>query len=261
MVNEELINKRKIWYTYTPVLYALLEVCQKREVVFGDTKNSHWIRGLSFKSIQGIKYIFEEMGFYEKNYNIYISCAKYVHIPNFTFNLSKRSEETLKWFHDIAIHHIISYDFLLDFDSEKKNYDIMINEVLGLLYLFKKYNIKCFIQNSGYKNIHIVIPKENFNSTENILFVNSLINRFSIKTLCSTGIGVYNKIFKCPYSLVNDIVVLPQSIDKILFEKEICRMDTQEVLNNIMLKNRGFYFSNYSGVDENYYKFIKDLLF
>ena len=96
--------KRKQWYTKRVVKYCLVESIKNREVIIIDRKDSsHVVRGIFIKTVDYLDYYFKRFNFFEENYNMYISCSSYNHIPMFTFNLKLRSAETCWRFANEAI--------------------------------------------------------------------------------------------------------------------------------------------------------------
>jgi hypothetical protein len=134
---------------------------------------------------------------------------------------------TSKWFSEDAIKEMFSYDCLLDFDSEKDNINEMKKEYMRICNLLKSFDLKFNTYPSSSSGYHIVLDFDNFyfvpkfssdfSDTDSFnykisMFVDILKKRFCLKYLDTNGIGVYNKIRKCEYSLVNLHHVYPIGI-------------------------------------------------
>lgn len=242
-MNKELLNKRQKWYGFVPVLYELAKTMKDREVVFMDRiDNSKCIRGLCIRSADFLQYAFEKFDFYNRDYNIYISLAKYSHIPNFTYNLSERSKETNKWFHNQARSEIFEYDILLDFDMKKiENFNYMKNKVQLITNLLYINNI-CFSVYPSGNNFQIIIYSCNFDlGTDKLIpfskvFVEKIKERFNLEFLDLKGMGIFNKLRKCEYSLVSDKVVLPIKNDLVDIEDKVYSMQYDLIDSNIVLR-------------------------
>lgn len=273
-------KKRKQWYKKTYVQFELVKAMLHREVVFMDRlDNSKTIRGLFIKTTDYLNHVFKLFNFFEKDYNIYISLAKYDRIPNFTVNLKKRSNETSDWFNNKSFKSIIEYDMLLDFDrkhikNKKMSYLDMENEVKMMVKILDYFKIEYWVYPSG-NNFQIIIPSEIFEFNrdfDRILNQNTfnfkiryltqkIKETFRLKSLCMIGIGVHNKISKCPYSLIDNNVALPlYDLDKFNYNK----MDCNSILYNYPIYKRGLIIHNNMGLEnnkENMIRFLNKLSF
>jgi hypothetical protein len=209
--------------------------------------------------------MFQYFNFYVKDYNIYISLAKYNYMPKFTYNLKTRSEETRVFFDLEAENEIFSYDMLLDFDSKDiSEYSKMIKEIEWVLKTFDEENICYSVLPSG-NNFQIVIPDNNFDTRKifkrldeksynyRILkIVKNLKKRLNLTTLDLSGIGHLFKIMKCPYTLVGDKVVLPiENFENFSYNDVFYKT----VRKNIDLRDRGLCLKNDNGIDQNHKNF------
>lgn len=241
LVNEKLKEKRSKYYNQLYTKYNLVEAMKDREVVLMSyLNNRHCIRGLRITSTQFLETVFRVYKFFDKDYNIYVSVAKYKHIPTFDMRLENgiRSKETRKWFAEKSEKEIYSYDMLLDFDS-KGRFRRMVNEVSKMLYILKLYKIphNCFP--SG-KNYQIIIQGECFEKVNfiRILRITEQIKeRFNLQTLDLIGIGNKNKIRKCEYSVVLNKVCLPVKNMENLINYHPFNIDV--VLSSVLLYKRG----------------------
>lgn len=252
-----LLNKRKEYYNKTYVLFELVKTMKNREVVFISQKyNEKCIRGLCIKSVDYLKKVFEMFDFYNMDYSIYISNAQYSTIPQFTYNLRDRSKDTIKWFRENQ-NDVIEYDLFLDFDAkQKENFLDMFLELKYFTRLLDREKIKYYIMPSG-SGFHIIIPSEiiKLNSDyyntdlQDINSRNALIGRIiknikiilELKYLDLIGSGTLAKLRKCPYSLVYDKVCLPlENLENFKYYS----MDSNNVLNDVFLKERGLKYRN-----------------
>lgn len=261
---------RSNYYRQIYVLFELIRAMRGRETIFMDKEeHRNCIRGMKVVTINFLKKSFFDMCHFEsKNYNIYISCAKFKDIPPFTFNLGIRSAETRQWFENEALDLITDYDLLLDFDCPdnriRKDYLMEVKTVHDLL----NQNAICFYiihSGSGYQ---IVIPSSvyGFEKEKEIvdsktfrkpyILIREIKETFSLKYLDISGIGVYNKIMKCPYSLVDNTVCLPLNN----FSGQDFNFSSQYVLRVYPIKERGLCLHNNYGEQRNkdlFFKFCK----
>jgi len=257
-------ESRYNYYNKIFVLFELVKPMKDREVVFMDRlENWKCIRGLRVKTIDYLRLrLFDLFKFHDKDYNVYISCAKYSRIPPFTYDLSERSKQTKFWFDTSAKEDIISYDLLLDFDSKENRKDYL-KELKGFYNLLEKEKVCFYIIFSG-NNYQIVIPDNCLDKPilEDTIFINrkelatKIKEMFNLKYLDVSGVGVFNKIMKCPYSLVFDKVVLPLK----KFNGNDINFNAENVLTIVFVTNRGLQLHNDFGDisnKENFNKFCK----
>jgi len=266
-MEDNLMNKRKLYYTNIGVQFELIHAMKDREVIFMDRKDN-WkcIRGISIKSIEYLNKFFEYFDFFKKDYNIYISTAKYTQIPMFTLDLSKRQAETSKWFNEHAESMQYDYNILFDFDSkyrvktnkveehktilsngkEQKYYSNkwewvynrlqMRHDILRLLSIIpdKPY----YIIPSG-NNFQIVYNNITKATKEHIKeYISNIKEVYKLNHIDLAGCGHPFKIMKCPYSLVNDIVCYPINIvsERVLSDYDY--FDSNNILKNHKLGYR-----------------------
>lgn len=220
MLTTELINLREQYYSNKDNKNRLLLAMNKREVSFIDYDNPAWVmRGFSLRNETYLDTIFKYYNMLNnrtdmdtRNYNIYLSLAKYDFIPAFTLNLKERSAQTSKWFRESAHLHLMSYDMLLDFDRHKTtSSEKLQNEVYKMSCILDLYQIKYLMYPSG-SGFQIIIdscnfPKIDFNKIKRQTEL--IKKRFNISSLCLVGIGHMTKIRKCEYSIVNNKLVTP----------------------------------------------------
>lgn len=213
---------REAWYNNGAVMYELLRAMRDREVVLMDNDNHrnciHWLvvrNKAAFKNT-----LMDYYRLAEKNYNVYVSLARYDFIPPIPFDLKIRSEKSKEWNKE-AQSHILGYDMLLDFDYDKKHkkpFSYMQKMVYKMCQILDLYKIKYNVFPSG-NNFQIVIPYDNFKhhipkgmkAWEYVKLMTFLFReRFVLrKYLCLGSIGNWNKIRKCEYSLVINKPLIP----------------------------------------------------
>lgn len=249
-MNQEYLNKRKRYYTNMNVQHELLRTMKDREVIFMDRTDT-WkcIRGIWIKSIEYLNKFFDYFNFFERDYNIYISVAKYNYIPPFTLNLSKRSKETQKWFNsDKPNLERYDYNLLFDFDDKyriKKNNEWeWIIDKIGMIKNIKKVIILAkstpyYIIPSG-NNFQLVAENvSNLNITDIKKWTQKFKDKNKLLFLDMSGIGHAFKIMKCPYSMVGENVCLPMiNISDKAF-KDYNNFDSNIILKEIKLGFRG----------------------
>lgn len=250
----EILNKRKRYYEDIAVKFELLRAMKDREVIFMHRKeNWKCIRGMFITNIRALDYYFNRFKFFDKDYNIYVSCSKYKSIPKFTDDLKERSSQTSKWFEKENQDSIIDYDILLDFDSGKvDNFTYMKSEVIktGFFLIDNHINFNMYPSGSNYQ----IVIKNNqlFNLEEVLLFVTTLKKVLKLEYLDLKGIGVHNKIRKCEYSLVKDIVCLPQISVIDCNKTPYAFFDCNIILQKITLRRRGLkYLLDWKTEEEN----------
>ena len=230
-MNFQIVEKRKHYYSNLSVQFGLLRVMKDREVVFMD-RFDNWkcIRVLMIRNIQAIERFFNEFHFFEKDYNIYVSLAKYKNMPYFTTDLKERSKETLEWFKEKAKNEIYDYDIFLDFDCKNDNLFKLKQEVGNIVSFLDKNNI-CFSVYPSGTNYQIVIKNFNIIKLEEIKkFYDLLKEAGNLKYLDYKGCGVSEKIRKCQYSLVGETVVYPIHTTKHFIEFPYSYFDTTNIL-------------------------------
>lgn len=262
-MNQNLKNKRRHYYEKKYIQFELLNAMRDREVVFIDKDNpSHVVRCMFLRNLDNLEKAFQVFGFYNKNYNIYISVARYSNIPMFTPNLKERSTETSEWFRKEAKSKIINYDLLLDFDSKsQREWLKMKDQVFRTAKSLEISKVIFYLIPSG-NNFQIVIDSNFIPSimTKSLQIVKNMIEVLNMTYLDTKGIGSEFKIMKCPYSLVDDRVCLP--LDNLTYfdwDMRYNDFDCIRVLNKVPLKKRGlrqFNFLHFQDGKENFIKWL-----
>lgn len=267
-LNQNLLNKRNRYYKNYQVEWELVKAMKNREVVFMDGKdNRKIIRGIFINHPEQLRKAFEIFGFYRKNENIYISVAKYNHIPIFTPNLSKRSEFTNLWFRNEAKKEFVNYDLLLDIDIRKQTrFTEIKKKTLLLLRALHRYEVPFYFYPSG-TGFHIIIPAElvNFPREKHKLLIKEFQEKLEYDFIDSNGIGNLTKIRKCPYSLVDDRICLPiDNYEHFLNWYQYDLTDSNDHLFTTNFRNRGLKIINLSYLEngtEKFNNFLSDFGF
>lgn len=222
---------RKQYYDSLVTQNRLLKFMNEREVIFMDEfENWKCIRGLFIKNISFLQYCFEKFRFHDKNYNIYVSVAKYRKIPFFTMDLTKRSKYTSKWFKEDAEKEIFSYDIFLDFDKGKTRN----TEIIKMLKWLKYFDLEYRIYPSG-SNFQISLENSYLKYYETKKLIKNIKNTQHFKTLCINGIGNKDKIRKCEFSISNNNICLPIDNPTLaeLSDYNLYKLDNNfDILNN-----------------------------
>ena len=222
-MDDKLYLQRRYWYLNNSIQFELLKAMRDKAVsLMQRTNANNFIHWLVIRNLESFDLtLLKRYGICGEDRNIYVSLAKYDHIPSFTFDLKKRSYSCIGW-NKIAKDNIIDYDLLLDFDDKKKtknSFQELKKEVITMWKILSIYNIKFNCYPSG-NNFQIVISYENFkewySSDKEISkweYVGNITEQikkiFNLKYLCMNGIGLWNKIRKCEYSAVNNKVCIP----------------------------------------------------
>ncbi len=92
--------------------------------------------------------------------------------------------------------------------QEKKNFKKMMKQLHNTIEHLNINNI-CYRFYSSGQNFQIIIDNGTFNNEQILDIVFNFKKRMGFNFIDLNGIGVFNKIRKCEYSLVKDIVVFP----------------------------------------------------
>lgn len=255
------------WYLNKKVQYELVKSMKNREVVFMDRfENWRCSRGYRIGNVSFLNNVFKYIRFLDndkKNENIYVSCAKFKHIPMFTGNMGERADQCREWFNKYAENEVIGYDMLLDFDAQgdKKR---LIKEVKTMIKILD-INKVCFRVFPSGSNYQIVIDDSCFkpfelDDLERIkTIVKNIKEMFNLKTLDLKGIGDLRKIRKCEYSLVGLNVCLPFKNMDILDADYDIVFNYGLALTNLTIFNRGLMKFHDHGIlnKKNFEEFVK----
>ena len=103
------------WYNI-PVRFEIVKCTKKREFAFLKGLN---IRALNLYYIDQMDTLLKLSDYEAKRPNMYTSVAQLDFIPQFTYNLTRRSKETSVWFKEEYHKHVVGYDLFLDWDMEE----------------------------------------------------------------------------------------------------------------------------------------------
>ena len=265
------------WLDCKPVLFEMVKCTQKREFAFLKGIN---IRALNLFYVDQFNKILKLSDYTTKRPNMYVSVAQLDFIPQFTYNLSQRSKDTIEWFKKEYHKHIIAYDLFLDFDSkEGEDLSVVHSEVKEFKTWLDEWKLPYYSLFSGNKGFQIVIPYEYLPKELNFsvnamswgekgsvyewtkIVSERLKNVFSLSHLDLANSGVLNRLKKCSYSLVGDNVALPLN-DYDFSTWNIGKMHYNYVLKRTLIKNRGLLLRGHGLQKEelqgNLMKFIKE---
>lgn len=261
-MEQQLKNKlycfRKKYYENSFIIYELLRAMDKREVVLmGNLKDFSCIRGLRIGTEKFLKDIFRILDVYKKEYNIYISTARYSYIPPFS-KKEERKKSLDKWFSEIH-KYIIDYDIFLDFDYDESIKPFVFkNQVNRMFKILKKEKVPFLCHPSSDSGYQIILPSESFIDNKKFYskldkkkgfndyaksLVLSLKDNFHLKFLDTIGVGSLNKIKKCPYSICQNTILTPMNV----FRKSsiFTKIDVNSLLNTLSF-NKIIYYNNYA---------------
>lgn len=207
---QNLKNIRNRYYNKELIIKEIVKCMKNREVVFMDKGNNcKCLRGVKILTTSFFSWFCDHINFKNENYNIYISLAQYKNIPQ---------KDIKKWFKEESINNIESYDLLLDFDFNEdiNSYSIYLLQ-LEVFFNFLLLNKVCFYIIPSGRYYQIILPNNiwEFKPENNKIIqkgkdiISQIKLRFNLDFLDLKGVGVHNKIMKCPYSLVNDIICIP----------------------------------------------------
>lgn len=256
-------EKRKNWYSDEIVLKSIVNYAKYRELCFMKRENTtHCIRFLSVSSPEFLMRLFSQYHFFENDYNIYVSCAKFNKIPFFDLDLRKRKESYTEWKNNEALKSILTYDFMLDMDLNLENTK-ELNILSNFLTILNNWKITFYYYMSG-NGFQIVIPSSSWGFDKNNideemkrqkLIQLKIKSLFSIYFLCEVGLLNPFRLMKCLYSLVVDKPILDNHyiIDDLFIKNKL------EVINFFIIPN--IYIFNYGNKDnpEYFNKFITRL--
>lgn len=257
--------KRKRWYSKKYVRYNLLEAVKNREIALWNTDIYRgWIRGIFISQVSAFDYLFDAFNFFEKPYNMYVSNSKYKHIPPFTANLKKRSDETSKWFLNESHKYRYDYDILLDMDyNDVTTWDDFKKEVEMLFIILNRFKVTFRLIPSG-TGFQFIIPNPNFlkfTIDEIKRITEEIKNNLKLKYLCMGTIGQTTKVRKCEYSLSGTKVCLPLLEYYDLQHFTYNDVDCNNVLLNVSLFKRGLLTKNIENINSNAFESFLNHIF
>jgi len=245
ILNKKETELKKLWYKDINVYTNLFSFLAKKETFFKSKSfDEYCIRALNFMKLDFFEYTLKFYNFFERDYNIYISTAYYNFIPFFDLNLKNRSNQTNKWFLNMAEGNINDYDFLIDFDCKnKRDFNKMTKEIIFFLKLLNDNKVTFYIIPSG-SNFQVVLKNFNTFKKEEIKDI-SLFLKENLDLIYSdlAGIGTAFKIMKCPFGFVGNIGCIPLNENEIKDFKNIAKnykkyFNVKNILNKKLLNEK-----------------------
>jgi len=218
---------RNSWYNNPEVLFNIVGAIKERETVFlSKGADAPPIRNIMANYSGFLKSNLDAFRFFERDYNLYYSLARYKRMQVFSFNPVIRKEQRLAW-NDTAIGNTSSFDFGLDFDSEGLH-DVMTawNDCKKVKDLFDSYGVPYSLKFSGSKGFHITVPHNNLPNLRITSKVDDDMSLFnwlkSVATMLELKLGLPTldmgifdprRIWKADYSWVCEtgLIALPLS--------------------------------------------------
>ncbi len=256
--------------------FNVINYCRKREFAMIPK-----IRALKVHCIPDFLRVLDLVHWDKNKPKLYRSVAKLKDIPQFTFNMSKRSSETSEWFTNEFDALIYEYDLFFDFDcDDPSKINNALDEVKILASFLDEYQIPYYVLFSGNKGFHLYIdgkylPKptlENGSVQPHKKIQENIKEAFQFKYLDLRNNGVGNRLCKIPYSLCpcedNDFeegmnVVLPLSKEQ-MENFNLENMKLRNVINQVRPLNRRGLIERFENLSEdekklNVANFIKSI--
>jgi hypothetical protein len=258
----------KVWYSDDRVLYEIVKQLKGREATFigysTDKKKEYIFRCIKAHSIDYLKSNFNAFSFYSSNrvYNIYRSVALLKDMPMFSFNMEKRMEQQ-KEFNKEFTKYVQGFDFVVDFDGDDLEYDVVWQHVNIVRQLFSDGGVPFIIKTSSANGFHIEVPDFAMagDIDEKLMFGMRLMrNVKQLFQLSSVDMSIYNlrRIFKVAYSydIRTHKIAMPltdKEFQEIREDKSI--MDVNRAID--LVENRGLLCRDF--VPEKFRKMVDDL--
>jgi len=102
--------KKYDYYGRAYLGFKLIQNSKNREVA-----SIPLLRAGQIRSLNELNSLLDVCNWNKKKRNFYVSLAKISEIPNFTWNMSKRSNFTREWFREEFVKSIYEYDLYFDF--------------------------------------------------------------------------------------------------------------------------------------------------
>lgn len=202
--------------------------------------------------------------------NLYMSSANYSSFPNMIDGNGKRKKNLIFW--NYVREHILSYDFLIDFDLDCEEHRLdLLDELLKFKLILDTYKIKYYLLFSG-NGYHLIlidtgIPLKFTDDTDSTRLIyyyrlgHKLKETFRLKYSCLVGCGGYNRISKLPYSLYMNRIILP-------IEKKDMNLSYLNNINNFIYDQdkhtrefffrRGLHIQHETSGKEQFIEFLSD---
>jgi hypothetical protein len=273
LTREKILIERKVWYSFTPVLFEIVKILKNRELCFISQKGEKpkkIARYLIGFSIDYLKKHFKWINFDKFLINVYHSVAvlKPNSIPVFSYNLRVRTkQEDYKEFNKNYVNFVVGYNFFMDIDG-KENFEKCYEETKEIKKIFEEYKLPYYILNSSFRGFHLIIPARfmpDYPIPELVKIIAKVVYNikgiYDFETL-DTSITDLKRVCKCPYSCVGDgSVALPLTDEQFnTFNSEM--VTPKNILKNVFIKNRGLLLRTHGLSDEqlkeNVNKFLSD---
>lgn len=158
---------RKGYYNNIDILFNIVHQQRYRETFFlpysydekGKRKSNQPIRWLMANYTEMLKKHWETFEFFEKDMNMYHSIATYKDFPMFSYNWRIKAQQQEIWMKEFK-NHIVEYDLFIETDSKNLNESYV--DALNIKTFFDKYKAKYYVNFSGSKGFHFVIPAKEF---------------------------------------------------------------------------------------------------
>lgn len=248
LTREQILEQRKRYYNFSPVLYEIVKCLNGRELTFLSQKGEEKLKPVRFLIAHNVEYLkkhFKWINFEKSLLNIYHSVAFLKpNIPVFSYNLKERThKEDYLLFNKEYEKYVLAYNLFIDIDG-KEDWDLAYEEAIKLKQVLEEYDLPFYCINSSEKGIHFCIeskymPKMEINALLELLN-NVIYNLKGIYELSSldNSITDLKRICKVPYSCVGNVVCLPLD-DKMFNEYSPEMVTIPNVLKNVRIINRG----------------------
>lgn len=245
---------RDRWYNSSFTLLEMVKVLKGRECSFLESKvereterKSIPVRCVKAHNIDYLKKNFEAFAFFKKNYDVYYSVASFDGFPMFSYAPKQREEQQKLFFGVQFTSYWVGYDFVLDIDGEtvKDAYA----DAVKVKAVFDEFHLPYSLKFSGSRGFHFIVEYKDFFPSELPLdkcvelAYRIVCNLKEIEDIPGVDEKIYQKerLFKLPYSLTGNNVVLPLS-DEQFNHFSIDLVKLENVIRNIKIKERGLLF-------------------
>jgi hypothetical protein len=245
----EAIEKKKKYYSNTFIQFELIKCLKNRELCMLSHKidcEKKNVRFLLAFSLDYLRKHLDRFDFHESLANLYHSVALLKpKVPVFSYNWKERRKtEEYKDFNENYKDYVEEYNLFIDLDADW-NWKKALQEALKVKEIFNEFKVPYYVLNSSFKGFHFHIPAEYMPKKE-ISELLEIISKvvYNIKGIydleaIDTSIFDLKRVCKLPYSYVADgSVCLPLTDEQLKnFTPEMVKMEN--VLKNVMIKNRG----------------------
>lgn len=268
MNKPELLKQQHDYYTKTFTLFEILKTLQHREFALLNSKLEEKHVATRFLYSSSLKYLqmhLKELGVSrgEKLINLYRSNAhlKPNSIPVTTYDLKKRTKDkNYQDFNKRFNEFVDGFDFIIDIDAKTILHSHYIAKKIKKF--FDDYKLPYYLQFSGTRGFHIIIPCE-YILTQDIkvyeIGLKALITTFDFKDEIDISTLNPKGLIKVSYSFDAGNVALP--LDDTQFKDfNIEMVKLENVLKNITIKNRGLLLRTHNLSKEELMKNVNNFL-